>query len=162
MAVVQVGKVESSTFTPIPVGTKLKVSVFDISRVPVKNGPNAGKDQLDVTVKVTEEGEYFGREIRYNKLPLYAGKGAWALTAFAEAVGWETSKDAEGHTLVDVPDNLQEVLGTEFIGKIGQNTSNKENPETGQKYINNQLSGYAKLGTGGAKPAAAKPTWGSV
>lgn len=162
MAVVQVGKVESANYEPIPTGTKLEVSVFDISKVQVKTGENAGKDQLDVTVKVTEEGQYFGREIRYNKLPLYAGKSAWALTAFAEAVGWPTSKDEQGHTLIDMPDNLQDVLGTKFIAKIGQTASNKNNPETGEPYINNRLTGYGKLGSGGAKPAAAKPTWGSV
>jgi hypothetical protein len=159
--VVQVGEgAFGGDYEPIPVGAKLKVAVYEIDVVPVKSGENAGKDQIDYTAKVTEEGEFKGREIRYNKLPLYDGKGAWALVAFAEAVGWKTEK-GKG---VAVPDDVTDVLGTEFIAKIGQQASQKVNPETGEPYINNRITGYAKLkaGGGGSTPPAEKKGWGDL
>ena len=141
------------SFEAIPVGTKLKVAVFDISETAVKSGENAGKPQLVVNFKVTEEGPYLGREIRYNNLPLYDGKGAWALVAFAEAVGWATSKE----TGVDVPDNVSDVLGTELIIKVGIRSDQQGN-------VYNRSAGYHKAGTGTTKPVVkdAAKTWGEV
>lgn len=139
----------SSDFTPIPVGTKLKVSVFDITEgVTGPNSQNPGSPQFVFTAKVTEEGEFAGREIRYNYISLDPNaKGAWALVAFAEAVGWPTEK-GQG---VSVPDDLTEVLGTEFIAKIGQTTGQDGN-------IYNRVTGYAPLrkGGGGTPPPAEK------
>lgn len=141
----------SGEFTPIPVGTKIKVSVYDLTKVKVKTGDNAGKDQLDLTVKVTEDGPYKGREIRFTKLPLYSSRGSWALVAFAEAVGWHTEKGVG----VDVPDELSDTLGTEFTAKIGQRTGTDNN-------IYNTVTGYAKLKSGGGTPEPAKKKWGEV
>lgn len=158
--VVQVGDgAFGGNFEPIPVGTKLKVAVYEIEVVKVKSGDNAGKDQIDLTVKVTEDGEYKGREIKYNKLPLYDSKGAWALVAFAEAVGWKTEK-GQG---VAVPDDVSDALGTEFIAKIGQQASQKIDPNTNQPYMNNRVTGYAKLKAGGGStPPAEKKGWGDL
>lgn len=162
MGIIQVGNEKAfgnGAFEPIPTGTRLKVSVFDIEQTTVQNGDNKGKPQMVVTFKVTEDGEYKGRELRYNNIPLYGdGKNAFVLVTFAEAVGWKVSKE-EG---IDVPDNLNSVLGTELTVKVGQRASTKVNPETGQPYINNTAGGYAKLKAGDEKPEAAKKTWGSV
>lgn len=138
-----------SDFTPIPVGSKLKVSVFDIKEgVTGPNSQNPGSPQFVFTAKVTEEGEFAGREIRYNYISLDPkAKGAWALVAFAESVGWPTSKENG----VELPDDLTEVLGTEFIAKIGQTTG-----QDGNTY--NRVTGYAPLRKGGvpATPPAEK------
>jgi hypothetical protein len=148
-------------YEPIPVGTKLRVSVFDIDKtVTGPNSTNPGKDQFVFTAKVTEEGAYNGREIRYNYIPLYPEAGnAWSLVAFAEAVGWKTEK-GKG---VDVPENLKSVLGTEFLAKIGQTNSQKINPATDKPYVNNRVTGYAKLsGKPTPKPDDEQVSWDDV
>lgn len=137
----------SGDFTPIPEGTKVRVSIFDIEETTVKRGDNAGKPQFVYTAKVVEDGEFKGREIRYNYVPLFAGaKNGWTLTAFAEAVGWKVDKETK---TVEVPDNLKEVLGTEVIAKIGTTESDKVNPDTGKPYINNRVTGVRKIKAGG-------------
>lgn len=163
MAIIPVGDdaFGNGSYEPIPVGTKLRVSVFEIEKTTVQNGDNAGQPQFVFTAKVTEDGAFKGREIKYNYVPLYAAaKNAWSLVAFAEAVGWKTEKGAG----VDVPDNLAEVLGTEFIAKIGQTNSQKTNPETGQPYVNNRVTGYQKVKGDGAPstPSTEPPSWGSL
>ena len=97
---------------------------------------------------MTEDGEFKGRELRYNYVPLFAGaSNGWVLTAFAEAVGWKIDKDTK---TVEVPDDLTEVLGTEVIAKIGQRESQKINPNTNKPYINNTVTGVRKIRSGGA------------
>ena len=150
-------------FTPIPNGTKLRVSVYDIEEGKVKNGPNAGKDQAMFTVKVTEDGPYKGREIKYNYIPLFAGAGnAWFLAAFAAAVGWPIDKETNA---IEIPDNLKDVVGTEFIAVIRETESQKINPDTGKPYINNQVNGARKIKSGGDAPkgggAPERPVWGA-
>lgn len=164
MAMIQVGDKAfgNGAFEPIPTGTRLKVSVFEFEQTTVQNGDNKGKPQLVVTFKVTEEGAYKGRELRYNNIPLYGdGKNAFVLVTFAEAVGWKTEKGSG----VDVPDDFSSLLGTELSVKVGQRASTKTNPETGQPYINNTAGNYAKLKAGApVENDAAKPkmTWGNV
>lgn len=147
-------------FQPIPVGTKLRMAVFDIDETVVNSGDNKGKPQAVVTFKVTEDGEYKGRELRYNNVPLYGdGNNAWVLVSFAQAVGWKAERGED----LEIPDNLSTVLGTEIVGTVGQRASTKENPATGQPYINNTVTRYAKLKPGEQevdKPKA--KTWGSV
>jgi hypothetical protein len=151
----------NGSFEPIPEGAKLRVALFDIEETTVKKeGPNKGKPQAVYTVKVVEDGEFKGREVRYNYVPLFAGAGnGWVLTSFAEAVGWKVDKD---NKTVEVPDNLKDALGTEFIAKFGQVESDKVNPETGKPYINNRVTGTRKIKSGGGgitEPAAEKPAW---
>jgi hypothetical protein len=125
-------------FKLIPAGSKLRMSVFDteVTTVKSESSPNKGSKQLVVTAKVTEDGEFKGREIRYNNIPLYySEKNAWVLVTFAEAVGWPVDlKDKS----VDVPDNFQGILGTEFVGTVGQRTG-----QNGTTY--NTVSRYAVL-----------------
>ena len=157
----------SGDFDPIPDGTKLRVALFDIEETTVKSGDNAGKPQAMYTVKVVEDGPYKGREVRYNYFPLFAGaKNAWVLTAFAEAVGWKVNREGENKG-VELPDNLKDALGTEFIAKFGTTESTKINPETGKPYINNRVTGTRKIragGGGGGTPevAGGKPAWDSL
>lgn len=148
-------------FTPIPVGTKIKVSVFEIEETTVKNGENAGKPQFVWTAKVTEEGPFQGRELRYNYVPLFAGaKNEFVLVTFAEAVGWKAAKGSG----VEVPDDLNDVLGTELIVKVGQRTDPDKTNDDGTPVIYNTVRGTFPLGKGGGTPAAETPTqtWGSV
>jgi hypothetical protein len=150
---------EGGNFEPIPDGTKLRVSLFEIEETTVQNGDNKGKPQAMYTVKVTEDGPYKGREVKYNYFPLFAGaKNGWVLTSFAEAVGWKVDKDTK---VVEVPDNLADALGTEFIAKFGTTKSTKVNPETGQPYINNRVTGTRKIkaGAGAITEPAEKPAW---
>lgn len=151
----------NGSFEPIPVGTKLRVAVFDIKEG--ETGPNSkkpGSPQFEYTAKVVEDGPYKGRELRYNYVPLDPeASNAWVLVAFAEAVGWKTSKE-EG---VEVPDDLSDVLGTEFLARIGQRTSQKIDPETGKPYINNTIQGTQKIKEGGGgKPETPEDLWGTV
>lgn len=148
----------SGSFAPIPTGTKLRVAVYDIEES--VSGPNSkkpGSAQFVFNAKVTEDYTWVdpekgpqnakGRELRYNYIPLDPGAGnAWALVAFAEAVGWKVDPTAKS---VSVPGNLREVLGTEFIAKIGQTQSQKTDPATGEPYVNNRVTGYAKVKSGG-------------
>lgn len=157
-------KALSGDFEPIPDGTRLEVSVFEIKEgVTGPNSKKPGSPQAEFTVKVTEEGPYKGREIRYNYLPLYAGAGnAWFLTAFAEAVGWNINRETKE---VTVPDDLSEVLGTKFIALIGTSESNKINEATGKPYVNNRVKGARKIkGTGGITGGApaAEAAWNSL
>jgi len=159
----------NGTFLPIPVGSKVKVSVFEIKEgVTGPNSKKPGTPQFEFTAKVTDDFEFTGvdpdtgavltqnargREIRYNYIPLDENAGnAWALVAFAEAVGWEVSKE----TGVAVPVDLTEVLGTEFIAKIGQNKG-----QDGKTY--NRVTGYqhlSKAPKGGSTPATpAAKSW---
>lgn len=147
-------------FQPIPEGAKLRVSLYDIEETVVANGPNKGKEQAMYTVKVVEDGEFKGREVKYNYVPLFSGAtNGWVLTSFAEAVGWKVDKDTK---TVELPDNLKDALGTEFIAKFGQTESQKVNPNTGKPYINNRVTGTRKIKSGGGaitEPAAEKPAW---
>ena len=169
--VIQVGDdaYGSGVFHPIPIGARLRVSVFDIEET--VTGPNSkkpGSPQFVFTAKVVEDYEFSGvdpdtgvsytenakgREIRYNYISLDpAAAGAWALVAFAEAVGWKTAK-GEG---VTVPENLKTVLGTEFIAKIGQS-----NGQDGNVY--NRVTGYQKAKVGGGGVPETKPKgWGDL
>ncbi len=150
-------------YQPIPEGTKLKVSIFEIKEgVTGPNSKNPGKPQFEYTAKVTEDGEFKGRELRYNYVPLFAGAtNGWVLTAFAEAVGWKIDKDTK---TVEVPDDLTEVLGTEVIAKIGQRESQKINPNTNKPYINNTVTGVRKIrsGGGGITEPSEKKGWDSL
>lgn len=145
-------------FKLIPTGTKLKVAVYEIEET--VTGPNSkipGLPQFMYTAKVTEEGEFKGRELRYNYVPLHGeGKDGWKLATFAEAVGWPVGEDGA----IEVPDNLNDVLGTEFIARIGQSKSNKINEATGEPYVNNNVNGTLSLKGYKGKPAStpeAKP-----
>lgn len=150
---------EGGEYQPIPEGTKLRVALFDIEETTVKGGDNKGKPQIMYTVKVTEDGEFKGREVTYNYVPLFAGaKNGWVLTAFAEAVGWKIDKELK---TVEVPDNVKDALGTEFIAKFGQTESQKINPNTNKPYINNRVTGTRKIraGGGGITEPAVKKGW---
>ncbi|TXH08889.1 MAG: hypothetical protein E6R03_17495 [Hyphomicrobiaceae bacterium] len=149
----------SGDYQPIPDGTRLRVSLYDIEETVVANGENKGKPQAMYTVKVTEDGEFKGREVRYNYVPLYAGaKNGWVLTAFAEAMGWPIDKESK---IVSIPDNLRDALGTQFIAKFGTTESTKVNPETGKPYVNNRVTGTRRIkGAGGiTDPAAQQKAW---
>jgi hypothetical protein len=155
MASIKVGK-EAFGNSLIPVGLKLRMSVFDFEVGQVGSGPHQGEDRLQVTAKVTEDGEYKGKEIRYNNIPLYSdSKTDWVLAAFADAMGWKVDKD---NGEIDLPDSFQSILGTEFVGKVGQRT----NAQNGNVY--NQVNGYAPLGKGGGggQPAPKKASWDQV
>jgi Protein of unknown function (DUF669). len=140
---------------PIPQGTKVQATVYAIEEVAVKTGDNAGKPQLDVTFKVQEPGQpYNGREIRFQKIPLYDNNAAWKLVTFAEAVGWK-AEDGKG---VSIPDNIQEVLGTQLTIKVNEKT-----PDA-QGRVFNEVGGYAKADTTGGSVVAsnATPSWGAL
>lgn len=149
----------TGTYENIPVGTKLRMSVFDIDKVKVAGGDNKGKDQFSVTFKVTEDGSYKGREIRYNNIPLYEGRGAWVLVTFAEAVGWDVDKASGG---IDVPDNYKSVLGTELLVTVGERTSQTVDPNTGKPRVYNTAARYAKAGAAEDKPVAVEASWSDV
>lgn len=151
-------------FKLIPVGTKVKVSLYEIEET--VTGPNSkkpGLPQVMYTAKVTEDGEFKGRELRYNYVPLHnEGKDGWKLTAFAAALGLKVSEEGE----VELPDEGEFVkyLGTEFVARVGQSPSQKVNPETGQPYINNTVAGvlplkaYKPKTEGAEKPAVSWST----
>lgn len=147
-------------FTPIPAGTKLKVSVYDVKEgVAGPNSKNPGSPQFEWTAKVTEDGQFKGREIRYNYVPLDPNVGhAWNLSAFAKAVGWKTDS---GKGTVEVPDDLSDVLGTEVIAKVSQT------PKDDQDRIFNRVDRVFPLpkgggGGGGGITEKAKPTWNDL
>jgi hypothetical protein len=144
---------KGGSFEPIPVGEKVVATVYAIEEVQVKSGNNAGKPQLDVTFKI-QGGQYNGREIRFQKIPLYDGPAAWKLVTFAESVGWPTKPS------VTLPDNLQSVLGTPLVVKVGQQ-------EDANKRIWNTVTGFAKLDDSSqvGEPVAsqdAAPSWGAL
>lgn len=149
-------------FQPIPEGARLRVVLYDIEETTVQHGDNKGKPQAMYTVKVVEDGEFKGREVKYNYVPLFAGaSNGWVLTAFAEAMGWNIDKETKS---VEVPDNLRDALGTEFIAKFGQTESTKVNPNTGKPYINNRVTGTRKVrattgGGGITDPAPTQKSW---
>ena len=153
---------EQNDFSPIPDGTKLRVSIFVIEETKVKSGDNAGKNQAMYTVKVVEDGPYKGREVQYNYVPLYSGKNAWVLTAFADAVGWKVDRESKS---VEVPDNLKDVLGTEVIASFREEESQKINPATNKPYVNNRVKAVRKIrgeGGGGGGTPPAKKSWGDL
>lgn len=130
---------QGGEFTLIPAGTKLRGVVYEAEEG--VSGPNAkrpGLPQLTYTFKVTEDGEFKGREVRYNRVPLHGeGGDTWKLITFAQAVGWPVSDDGE----VEIPDNVLEVQGTEIVARVGQQASQKINPATNTPYINNTVAG---------------------
>src|SRR6478736_5387082 len=129
-------------FKLIPTGTKVRVTLYEVEET--VTGPNAkvgpGKDQLVYTAKVVEEGEFKGRELRYNYVPLHGlGNDGFKLVQFAEALGFPVDKEGN----VEIPDagGFNEYLGTEFIARVGQQKSQKINEATGEPYDNNTISG---------------------
>lgn len=154
-------------FKLIPTGTKIKVALYEVEET--VTGQNAkvgpGKPQIVYTAKVTEEGEFKGRELKYNYVPIHGlGADTWKLAAFAEAMGWAVSEDGA----IEVPETheLSSYLGTEFVARVGQQTSQKINPETGAPYVNNTISGVMplsgykpKTGGGGAPATPEKDPW---
>lgn len=145
-------------FKPIPAGTRIKVSVYDVKEgVAGPNSKNPGSPQFEWTAKVTEEGEFKGREIRYNYVPLDPNVGhAWNLAAFAKAVGWPVDEDGN----IEVPDDLRDLLGTELLAKVGQTDPNRDE----QKRIFNRIDRVFPLpkdydGGGGGITEPAKPNW---
>lgn len=158
IAVGQAAVEQSGEFQPIPAGTKLKVSVYDVKEgVSGPNSKNPGSPQFEWTAKVTEEGPYRGREVRYNYVPLDPNVGhAWNLAMFAKAVGWPI--DDQGN--IEVPDNLNDVLGTEVVAKIGQ-----QRPDDQGRIFNrvDRVFPLPKGGGGGVtEPPKADVTWGNV
>lgn len=160
--VVNVGAeaVKGGDFKLIPTGTKIKVALYEVEET--VTGPNAkvgpGKPQLVYTAKVTEEGEFKGRELRYNYVPLHGeGNDGWKLATFADAIGLPVSEEGE----IELPDEGEFVkyLGTEFVARVGQSKSQKINDATGEPYINNTISGTMPLSAykGPAKKAEDKP-----
>lgn len=144
-------------FKLIPAGTKVKVALYEVEET--TTGPNSkfpGEDQLMYTAKVTE-GEFKGRELRYNYVPLHGkGNDGWKLATFAEAIGLPV--DTEGN--VELPDvgGFNEYLGTEFVARVGQQASRKINPTTGQPYMNNTVTGTLPLKAWkGETPKAEQP-----
>jgi len=150
----------------IPTGTKLKVSLYEVEET--VTGPNAkvgpGKAQLVYTAKVTEEGEWKGRELRYNYVPLHGlGGDQWKLVTFADALGWEVSD--EGAISIPEAHELNKYLGTEFVARVGQSKSNKINEATGEPYVNNNVAGVLPLAAYKPKEAKAetpKVSWSST
>ena len=149
IAVGQAAVEQAGDFEPIPSGTRLKVSVYDITEgVAGPNSKNPGSPQFNWTAKVTEEGKYQGREIRYTYVPLDPNVGhAWNLAQFAKAVGWKIDDNGGVH----VPDNLNEVLGTEVLAKISQTAKDD------QGRIFNRVDRVFPLPKGGGGGITEKP-----
>lgn len=140
-------------YEPIPAGVKVPVSIYEIEESAVRNGENAGKPQAVVTFKVTE-GQYAGREIRYNNFALYDGKGAWATAALASAIGLPTNEDNQPI----FPDNLKDLLGKQLTVKVGHRTDQNDPSK-----VYNTTSGYESLKpveqpSGGTTPGASLGT----
>lgn len=156
IAVGQAAVEQSGEFEPIPAGTKLKVSIFEVTEgVSGPNSKNPGSAQFNYTAKVQEEGKYKGREIRYNYVPLDPTvKHAWNLAQFAKAVGWPISENGE----ITVPDDLTDVLGTEVIAKISQ-----DKPDD-QGRVFNKVDRVFPLPKGGGGGITEKPKvgWGDL
>jgi len=141
-------------FKVIPAGTKVEATVFSIDEVAVKTGANAGEPQLDITFKV-QGGSWAGREIRYQKVPLYDGPAAWKLVTFAKAVGLPID---EKTGQIQLPDSWTTLLGKPLTLKLGVQ---KDNSGTDR----NQVTGYAEAGNGDTGAPAATvdtPTWGGL
>lgn len=154
----------SGSFEAIPAGTRLKVSIYDVKEgVSGPNSKNPGSPQFEWTAKVTEEGKFKGREIRYNYVPLDPNVGhAWNLYAFAEAVDWPITEGANGKRNIELPDDLRALLGTEVLAKIGTRTPD------GQGRVFNSVDRVFPLpkggggGGGGITDPAEKPKWGDL
>ncbi len=145
-------------YAPIPPGSKVRAVIFSIKEgVSGPNSKNPGKPQAEYSVKVSEDFKFTtedgreinarGREIKYNYFPLDGTVAhAWQLTAFADAVGWK----ADPTRGVEVPDNLQDVLGTEVLVQV-QVDVDRNDPT--KKY--NKVSRIAKV-KGASTPAQAE------
>jgi hypothetical protein len=152
--VVQVGAAAyegSGDFKLIPQGEKVLATVFTIEEVPVASGDNAGKPQLNIAFKV-QGGEFNGREIRFQKIPLYDGAAAWKLVTFAKALGL----DADEKKGINLPDNIQELLGRSLMIKVSIQKDNKG-------IDRNQVSGFGPAeGTADGLSAPSAPQWSSL
>lgn len=163
--VINVGKeaVTANEFELIPTGTKIQVSIFEIDET--VTGPNSkhpGEPQFVYTAKVVEEGQFKGRQIKFNYVPLHnKGKDAFKLATFADAVGWAVDKETGA---IEVPDNLNDVLGTQITARIGQQASQKINPATDKPYVNNTIASVAPAKSATGAPAAPAQTvsWGTT
>lgn len=165
----------SGGFAPAPVGTRVKATVHEIEETTVKSGPNAGKPQGVVSVKVQQDFIFNGpdgkpqnlkgREIRYNNIPFYAGgNNEWVLGSFAQAVGWEV--DEKGNISIPETDELYQTQGREVVVKLGIRTNERD----GNQY--NTVAGWLPAGAkttpsaggspaaGGAPSVGAENLWG--
>lgn len=148
---------KSTDFQPIPAGTKVLATVYAVEETTVRSqeSANFGKPQLDITFKVQDD-RWQGREIRYQKIPLYDGNAAWKLIAFADAVGWPH----EGG-VVELPDDFNTVLGKPLVIKVDVEPANAKNQ------VFNRVTGYApassfKPDAAGSTGASDAPSWGNL
>lgn len=170
---VGVDALSSGSFAPAPAGTKVKATIFDIEETTVKGeGENQGKPQAVVTVKIVDDFRFDavidgktvpqnlkGREVRYNNVPFYAGKGGWNLAAFAAAVGWDV--DPEGNVIIpDEGDLGPNTLGREVVVQLGIRTAQND-PTKKYQTVARWLPASSKTsaGAGGSgAPAGGSPS----
>ena len=164
--------VGNGLFEPAPAGTKVSAVVFEVEETTVKSkdSDNFGKEQLVVTVKITGDFQFKGsdgkpqnlkgREVRYNNVPLYAGKGGWQLAAFGQAVGWPVDDDGN----VVIPDEgqvAQATQGKEIVVQLGIRT----NQSDGKQYntVSRWLPAGSKTSAGSAPSGGgsgdSQPVW---
>lgn len=159
-------------YAPIPNGSKVQATIFAIKEgVAGPNSKNPGKPQAEYTVKVVEDFVFThtnedgttkevnarGREIKYNYFPLDGTVAhAWQLTAFADAVGWK-SDPTRG---VEVPDDLNEVLGTQVTIQV-EAQPDRNDPSKVYNRVR-RISKAKAGGGGGATKPAESGGWGSI
>ena len=164
----------SGSFDPAPAGTKVKAVIFEVEETTVKSqsSPNYGQPQIVVTAKITSDFKFQGadgttqnlkgREVRYNNVPLYAGKAPWQLAQFAEAVGWGVDDDGN----IQIPDEGEVAVNTqgrEVVVTLGirtsQDGSKKFQSVSRWAPANAKVSDNAGGASGGAAPAGGGNIW---
>lgn len=111
-------------FEPIPDKTVVEASIYEISLT--KTGPNSknpDQPQLEIKFKVTEEGKYQGREIAYQRFPLYLNGAAWKTAQLFKAAGVPVTENGD----VDFdPENPESIQGKIVRIKVGVTKPNDQ------------------------------------
>lgn len=127
---------------PLPIGTLLRLSVYDVDLTHVKKeGPNKGKPMYKFTFKVLGEGVGKGRQFDVYA-PLWSGAFFTAFRIF-RALGFETPKPpaAGERTQFKVP-GKSKLLGRVLGAKVSKHEQSDRTDDDGNPFINERLGAY--------------------
>jgi hypothetical protein len=135
----------SSGRKPLPVGTLLRLSVYDVDLTHVKKeGPNKGKPMYKFTLKVLGEGVGKGRQFDVYA-PLWSGAFFTAFRIF-RALGFETPKPpAAGERAQFKVPGKSKLLGGVLGAKVAKHEPGNMTDDDGNPVLFERLGSYMSV-----------------
>jgi hypothetical protein len=131
----------SGGYKLIPVGTWVKVSIYEAVVKPSKSAKNEGKPVYHITLKVMGDAHGKNRQFKIYA-PLWSGAFFTAFRIF-RALGFETPKPpaAGERTQFKVP-GKSKLLGRVLGAKVSKHEQSDRTDDDGNPFINERLGAY--------------------